>query len=101
ALAPAAQHVSNDGRFRYLGGTIPLPAGLAERAIRVAQQTIDCVPGLRGYVGVDIVLGETDWLIEINPRLTTSYVGLRALAEGNLAELMVRVVDGEEIGPPI
>jgi tyramine---L-glutamate ligase len=37
-------------------------------------------------VGVDVVLGEEDiWLIEINPRPTTSYVGLRRLTDLNLA----------------
>ena len=32
-------------------------------------------------------------VIEINARLTTSYVGLRVLAETNLAEAMLRVVE--------
>ena len=51
------------------------------------------MPGLSGYVGVDVVLGNDgrDWAIEINPRLTTSYVGLRALAGFNLAEAMLAV----------
>ncbi|OGT32778.1 MAG: hypothetical protein A2W28_02915 [Gammaproteobacteria bacterium RBG_16_51_14] len=36
------------------------------------------IPGLAGYVGVDLVLTDNGPLIvEINPRLTTSYVGLR------------------------
>ena len=52
------------------------------------------MPGLLGYVGVDVVLGNDgrDWAIEINPRLTTSYVGLRALARFNLAQTMLAVV---------
>ncbi|HKB35870.1 MAG TPA: ATP-grasp domain-containing protein, partial [Gemmataceae bacterium] len=37
ALPPAAQRLSGDGRFRYLGGHVPLPPVLAERAQRVAQ----------------------------------------------------------------
>ena len=58
--------------------------------------------GLAGYVGVDLVLGAADdggedRTIEINPRLTTSYVGLRALAEANLAEVLVKVVRGEVV----
>src|SRR5262249_27439321 len=32
ALPPAAQRLSSDGRFRYLGGHAPLPPVLAERA---------------------------------------------------------------------
>ena len=38
-----------------------------------------------------------DRVIEINPRLTTSYVGLRALARFNLAEALLAVIRiGEE-----
>ena len=76
-LAPAAQHLSDDGRFRYLGGSVPLTAELSERAIRAGRRAVEAIGGLRGYVGVDVVLGDTDQVIEINPRLTTSYVGLR------------------------
>ena len=36
-------------------------------------------------MGVDLVLGEeTCWLIEINPRPTTSYVGLRRVIGLNM-----------------
>ena len=100
-LAPTTQILSNDGRFHYQGGELPLPPPLAERAVRVARSAVDAVPRLTGYVGVDVVLGDAgDWAIEINPRLTTSYLGLRALAEDNLAEMMVRVVLGENVKAP-
>ncbi len=92
-LPPAFQHLSTDGRFHYLGGSLPLPPALAQRASWLAERAVACVPGLRGYVGVDLVLGKTeaaDWIIEINPRLTTSYIGLRALAETNLAEALLQ-----------
>jgi predicted ATP-grasp superfamily ATP-dependent carboligase len=101
ALPPAEQFVPLSGNFRYLGGQVPLPAPLAERAVRIARRAIDSVEGLAGYVGVDVVLGETeDWVIEINPRLTTSYVGLRALAADNLMEVLLRLVRGESVAKP-
>ena len=98
-LAPVYQSLSDDGRFQYLGGELPLPQELAERAVRIARRAVDCVPGLLGYVGVDLVLGEAadgsrDYAIEINPRLTTSYVGLRALADFNIAESILRAANG-------
>lgn len=94
-LLPAAQLLSSDGRFTYLGGEIPLSSSLIERAVRLGQQAVDCVPGLSGYIGVDLVLGRAengtqDYAIEINPRLTTSYVGLRTLADFNLAEVILQ-----------
>jgi predicted ATP-grasp superfamily ATP-dependent carboligase len=103
-LMPAFQRLSGDGRFRYRGGELPIPPDLAERATRLAQRAVDCVPGLLGYVGVDLVLGDAadgsrDSAIEINPRLTTSYVGLRRLADVNLAGAMLRVAAGEAGGP--
>ena len=60
------------------------------------------MPNCFGYAGVDVVLGDDgrDWVIEINPRLTTSYIGLRALAETNLVEVMLRVAEDRE-PPPI
>jgi len=100
ALKPCLQKLTTDGRFKYEGGEVPLDSGLASRAESLAQQAIACVPGLRGWVGVDLVLGSEadgsrDFAIEINPRLTTSYVGLRQLSEGNLAEAMLRIAKGE------
>jgi predicted ATP-grasp superfamily ATP-dependent carboligase len=105
ALPPTAQHLSADGRFHYLGGSLPLPADLAERAVRLGRRTVDVIPGLRGYVGVDLVLGDAadggqDSVIEVNPRLTTSYVGLRALAQTNLAEALLRAATGQEVVQP-
>jgi predicted ATP-grasp superfamily ATP-dependent carboligase len=100
---PAASQCLSGGCFRYRGGRAPLPPALAGRARRLARAAVEALPGLRGYVGVDVVLGEEpdgsgDRVIEVNPRLTTSYVGLRALARGNLAEAMLCLARGTD--PP-
>jgi predicted ATP-grasp superfamily ATP-dependent carboligase len=99
-LAPCSQRISDDGRLRYLGGELPLAAGLAERATALAEQAIGALPPAIGYVGVDLVLGRDprgseDVVIEVNPRFTTSYVGLRAAATTNLAEAMWLIANGE------
>src|SRR5262249_15605905 len=104
ALPPASQHLSDEGRFRYEGGTLPLPPELAGRAVRLGLRAVRAVPELRGYVGVVLVRGEAadgsgDRVIEITPRLTTSYLGLRALARTNLAGALLRAVRGEPVGP--
>jgi len=97
ALRASSQIISRDGRFRYLGGITPLPPLLEQRAITLARMAIDSVSGLRGYVGVDLVLGlhaGEDRVIEINPRLTTSYLGLRRKAKVNLADIYLRMMYG-------
>lgn len=99
-LMPCKQRISDDGRLRYLGGEMPLAAGLAERAKSLADRAVAAMPPAIGYVGVDMVLGREpdgseDFVIEINPRLTTSYVGLRAAASVNLAETMWHAAQGE------
>lgn len=99
-LQPCFQHLSDDGRFTYLGGSTPLPSVLANRAKRLAIKVAETLPKPRGYLGIDMVLGSAengteDAVIEINPRLTTSYLGLRQACEQNLAAAMLQCVRGE------
>jgi predicted ATP-grasp superfamily ATP-dependent carboligase len=98
-LSPCRQRLSNDGRFTYLGGSLPLPPPLAVRTAQLGEQAIATLDEPLGYLGVDLVLGDDptgadDVVIEINPRLTTSYVGLRAACRENLAAAMLDVAEG-------
>jgi tyramine---L-glutamate ligase len=43
--------------------------------------------------------GSADFVIELNPRLTTSYAGLRRLAKDNLMEALLAVVQGQPLRP--
>jgi predicted ATP-grasp superfamily ATP-dependent carboligase len=96
---PCRQRLSDDGSFIYLGGSLPLPAALEARAIRLAEHVSAALPPWRGYLGIDLVLGRDrsgadDCVIEVNPRLTTSYVGLRAAYASNLALAMLDIAEG-------
>jgi predicted ATP-grasp superfamily ATP-dependent carboligase len=80
------------GRLSYQGGSLPIAPDLEVRAVALAARAVEAVPGLKGYYGVDLVLGDNpldDVVIEINPRLTTSYLGLRALAANNLMAVLL------------
>ncbi|WP_341886712.1 ATP-grasp domain-containing protein [Variovorax sp. YR752] len=79
-----------DGSLRYDGVSIdvwprrePRRRTLAALASRVAA----ALPGLRGFVGIDLVWHAQHGpvLIEINPRLTCAYVGLSQRLGRNLA----------------
>ncbi|MCL4205592.1 MAG: ATP-grasp domain-containing protein [Pirellulaceae bacterium] len=102
ALPACRQTISDDGRFRYLGGMLPVTAELNARAQALALRALESLPTASGYVGIDLILGldprgSEDVVLEVNPRVTTSYVGLRALCQGNLAETMLVAARGERI----
>ena len=59
------------------------------------------LPGLWGYVGVDfIATRDGPAVMEINPRLTTSYVGLAEVGGVNPARLVLGLVDPVRFGKP-
>jgi predicted ATP-grasp superfamily ATP-dependent carboligase len=82
-----------DRESRYSGGALPILHSLKEEAFNTAQQAVKMIGGLKGYVGVDMVLtNKGPVVMEINPRLTTSYIGLREVAAFNPAQAIVDVI---------
>ncbi|MFM7163592.1 MAG: ATP-grasp domain-containing protein [Planctomycetaceae bacterium] len=84
ALPIARQHISTEGRLKYLGGSLSWPVADHPGVRTTVIAACRAIPGLRGYVGVDLLLrngGAACELVELNPRLTTSYLGYRELAE--------------------
>jgi hypothetical protein len=92
-LPPAEQLLSADGRFTYRGGRVPSRTSDWSALQTAAWGACQIVPGLRGYVGVDLIVPEqgpsNPIVVEINPRLTTSYLGYRAIASENIAEWLL------------
>jgi predicted ATP-grasp superfamily ATP-dependent carboligase len=74
-------------RLEYAGGTVPAIIERADAVVELAKCAIASVEGLHGYVGVDLILPSDGppLVVEINPRLTSSYHGYRRLAKTNLA----------------
>lgn len=98
-LPPCRQHVLSDGRFHYLGGGYPIGPELVTRACQLARAALAALPRACGFIGVDLILGESaagqgDVVLEINPRLTTSYIGLRQVTSSNLAAAMLAIQRG-------
>ena len=60
------------------------------------------IPGLWGYVGVDFVLTDSGpKLLEINPRLTTSYAGLSQSLGINAAGLVLELLRPDGVRTPL
>lgn len=82
--------VDADGQVAYAGvdiDCVPRDGAAGQALAALAARIVQAVPGLRGFVGVDLVwhveLGPV--VIELNPRLTCAYVGLSARLGRNLA----------------
>lgn len=99
-LPGAIQRIDeNNGRLAYRGGAVPCETRLWDAMLPLALKMQQSLGNFRGYVGVDVVVpmqnsatsdqrGDDDFeaqVIEVNPRLCTSYVGYRKLCRQNLA----------------
>ncbi|MCW4025209.1 MAG: ATP-grasp domain-containing protein [Candidatus Bathyarchaeota archaeon] len=77
---------------KYEGGLVPFNHPQKEVAFRVARE-IAVFFGFCGYVGVDFVLTDKEvFAVDVNPRLTTSYVGLSGVVNFNVAQAIVDAV---------
>ncbi|MEM7232278.1 MAG: ATP-grasp domain-containing protein [Planctomycetota bacterium] len=101
---PTRQLVAAESSFAYEGGERILDPSLARRAHGLARDVARMTPRLQGYVGVDIILATSpsdDVVIEVNPRLCTSYLGLRHFVPPTqLAEMWFEAVLGDEVRSP-
>jgi predicted ATP-grasp superfamily ATP-dependent carboligase len=100
-LPPCWQYLDSSS-FAYRGGALIHDTAIADRARRLAQRALRVLPVPLGYLGLDLILGpaedgSTDFLIEINPRLTTSYVGLSMAVTQNLAAALIQVLAGQRV----
>lgn len=94
------QEIRGRSRLRYHGGRLPFEHPLRAVAFRRAEEVVQAIPGLKGYVGIDLILTDHDAVvIEVNPRLTTPYVGVRQVVRQNLAALILDAVAGKLSNP--
>jgi len=101
-LAVGRQRIGGHRSLRYLGGELPAggaaAASAARIAVRAARALARAAPDLRGALGVDVVQGAAGpVVIELNPRLTTSWIGLRRVARVSLADLLLDAARGRPL----
>ena len=98
-LPVATQHVAwIDDRPQYRGGSVPaeLSPDSEFRLRTLLTQLLNLITVDCGYVGIDLLkpaeIRDGDWLIvELNPRLCTSYIGYRAATKSKLAPYLLGI----------
>jgi len=88
----------NSGKIEYNGGKIPCTHKLGDIAKETAKHVVESIDGLKGYVGVDMILDGVDdrvYVLEINSRLTTPYIALRKIINFNVGKAIINAVNGE------
>ena len=93
-LALNRQHIEvTDGAFRYLGGETPVDHPRSGEILDVVRKAV-MVLGCQGYAGVDVVLGDKAYVVDVNPRVTTSVIGIAAVMEEEIARILVDASHG-------
>ena len=100
-LSVNRQHMALNGHsLTFTGVSVNALPELWELAQKLAQELALAMPGLSGYVGIDFMLQDDKLVVlEINPRLTTSYVGLRQSIGQNPAALILDMLKDPDLNP--
>jgi predicted ATP-grasp superfamily ATP-dependent carboligase len=83
-----------DGAFQFDGVSVNAVPDRVGRYAELAREVARTLPGLWGYCGVDFIeTADGPVVVEVNPRLTTSYVGLCRAIGINPARLVLGLPD--------
>jgi predicted ATP-grasp superfamily ATP-dependent carboligase len=92
-MEPSTQAPQDEGGWVYQGGCGPVAPAIQRRADILAARVLKSLPGnIGGFVGIDWIVADDpsmDCVIEINPRLTSSYIGVRQIVAENLTQRLV------------
>jgi len=94
ALNRQSIRIGDDGAFHYLGGETPVDHPRGAEIADVAKKTAG-VLGCQGYCGVDVVVADRVYVVDVNARITTSLVGIAACMEEEIAPILVSASKGE------
>ena len=84
----------------YMGGRLPFESKFKDEAFDIATKAIESIEGMKGFVGVDLRINSDEkdiysvYLLEINSRFTTPYVGLSKIANFNIGKSIIDLIDG-------
>jgi predicted ATP-grasp superfamily ATP-dependent carboligase len=95
ALAVNRQYIEtgSDGSIHYLGGETPVHPAREAEITGVAKKVAE-VLGCQGYCGIDVVVADKVYVVDVNPRITTSLVGISACMKEEIADILVAASKG-------
>jgi len=77
----------------YQGSQVPYNTPRADEIWEAAKKAAVAL-GLRGYAGIDFVLGERPWAVDVNARPTTSIIGIARVMQEEIGELILQAKFG-------
>ena len=77
----------------YQGSQVPYNTPRADEIWAEAKKAAVAL-GLRGYAGIDFVLGERPWAVDVNARPTTSIIGIARVMQEEIGELILQAKFG-------
>ena len=87
------EQVLSSGNRPSIKACIVNQSEITEQHHELMKKIAQCLPGLNGYVGIDYIeSGNEIYIVDINPRLSTSYVGLNRVLKENPAQLCINAV---------
>ncbi len=91
--------IDDCGRFRLTACRVNVALGDHQAYRRLVERIAASIPGLWGYAGIDLIETERQGpvVLEINPRLTTSYCGIGAATGINVAEQILGLLHSEPV----
>jgi tyramine---L-glutamate ligase len=96
--------VIENGKLSYKGGVINGAINYLEIIRKLVADILQILPELQGYWGADFIINEhkqTLTLIEINPRLTTSYSQLKSAMGVSPAQLILEAISSKSFNMPL
>ena len=87
--------IINNENNVYNGGMLPYKHKLSEKAFEIAKNAVESIKGLKGFIGVDLILGDDVTFIEINSRFTTPYIGLKEIININIGDTILKLINNE------
>ena len=82
-----------NGNFVYEGGVTPVHPEREAEMIEVAKKTIETL-GCQGYTGIDMIVADEIYVVDVNSRPTMSLVGIVEVIEEEIADVLLKATVG-------